>query len=249
MPGNPTRPSLPVGDALTILPDGRRPGRETLTGTSVVIAPIDPASHGGDLYTAACGPAGDQMGAMWTYMSFGPFDDFQAFRAWLAPQSESEDPLVFAIIDKASGTACGMASYLRIVPNWASCEVGSIWYAPTLARSRAATEAMYLMARHVFDDLGYRRYEWKCDTLNAASRRAALRLGFNYEGIFRQHMIYKGRNRDTAWFAMTDQDWGAAKAAFEAWLADGNFDADGRQRRSLTEFRADHKGRLFQNDE
>lgn len=234
------RPPLPVGESLTAMPDGRRPGRGTLTGTSVVIEPIDPARHGSDLYAAACGPDGDQSGDMWTYMSFGPFDDQEAFQAWLAPQDESTDPLVFALVDKASGTAQGMASYLRIASGWASCEVGSIWYAPSLVRSRAATEAMYLMARHVFEDLGYRRYEWKCDSHNAASRRAALRLGFQYEGLFRQHLIYKGRNRDTAWFAMTDQDWGVVKAAFEAWLADSNFDADGRQLRGLAEIRAGH---------
>jgi RimJ/RimL family protein N-acetyltransferase len=227
---------------MAVMPDGRRLGRQTFTGGSVVIEPIDPARHGSDLYAAACGPEGDHSGDMWTYMSFGPFKDFEAFRSWLAPQAESEDPLVFAIIDKASGTARGMASYLRIVPHWASCEIGSIWYAPSLTRSRAATEAMYLMARHVFEGLGYRRYEWKCDALNAASRRAALRLGFQYEGIFRQHMIYKGRNRDTAWFAMTDRDWGAVKAAFEAWLMEGNFDADGRQLRDLAEIRAGYEG-------
>ncbi|NQV59537.1 MAG: GNAT family N-acetyltransferase, partial [Alphaproteobacteria bacterium] len=134
------RPPLPVGESLTIMPNGRRPGRETLTGTSVVIEPIDPARHASDLYAAACGPDGDQSGDMWTYMSFGPFDNFAAFQAWLAPQAESEDPLIFAIVDKASGTARGMASYLRITPHWASCEVGSIWYAPSLVRSRAATE-------------------------------------------------------------------------------------------------------------
>lgn len=242
MPANPKCPHLPVGETLAAMPDGRRPARQALTGTSVVVEPIDPGRHGDELYRAACGPGGDPTGDMWTYMSFGPFDDLTAFRGWLAPQAESEDPLVFAIIDKASGAARGMASYLRIVPLWASCEVGSIWYAPSLTRSRTATEAMYLMARHVFDDLGYRRYEWKCDALNAASRRAALRLGFQYEGTFRQHLIYKGRNRDTAWFAMTDQDWGPANAAFAAWLADGNFDAGGRQLRGLAEFRAGHEG-------
>lgn len=231
-------PELPVGETLATLPDGRQPARQTFTGTSVVIEPIDPARHGGDLYAAACGPDGDLSRDMWTYMSFGPFDTFEAFRNWLAPQAAQDDPLTFAIIDKASGTARGMASYLRIMPHWASCEVGSIWYAPSLARSRAATEAMYLMARHVFEDLGYRRYEWKCDSLNAASRRAALRLGFGYEGIFRQHMIYKGRNRDTAWYAMIDRDWPLAKAAFEAWLRNENFDPDGHQLRGLADIRA-----------
>lgn len=233
-----TSAALPVGETLDALPDGRQPARQRFVGRSVIIEPIDPPRHGDDLYTAACGPDGDANGAMWTYMSFGPFADRHAFQTWLAPQGTSEDPLVFALIDNASGKACGMASYLRITPQLATCEVGSIWYAPALQRSRAATEAMYLMARHVFEDLGYRRYEWKCDSHNAASRRAALRLGFSYEGLFRQHMIYKGRNRDTAWFAMTDQDWPAEKAAFEAWLADENFHGDGSQIRGLAEFRS-----------
>ena len=241
---NAKRPELPVGDTLAALPDGRRPARQTFTGTAVVIEPIDPARHGSDLYRASCGPEGDQSGDMWTYMSFGPFDDQEAFQAWLAPQDESTDPLVFALVDKASGTAQGMASYLRIASGWASCEVGSIWYAPALMRSRAATKAMYLMARHVFEDLDYRRYEWKCDMLNAGSRRAALRLGFSYEGIFRQHMIYKGRNRDTAWYAMTDGDWPLAKEAFEIWLSDKNFDAEGHQLRGLANIRADQNRRL-----
>jgi RimJ/RimL family protein N-acetyltransferase len=219
------------------LPDGRRPERQVFSGNSAVLEPIDPVRHGDDLYDAACGLEGDASGDMWTYMSFGPFADRQAFRSWLAPQEQSQDPLVFALIDRASGKARGMANYLRIAPEWASCEVGSIWYAPTLKQSRAATEAMYLMAAHVFDDLGYRRYEWKCDSHNAASRRAALRLGFSYEGLFRQHMIYKGRNRDTTWYAMTDRNWPAVKAAFEAWLGDDNFDADGRQQRALAEIR------------
>ncbi len=228
---------MKVGARLTTLPDGRRPRRAALQGRTIAVEPIDPARHGDDLYHAACGPEGDPTGGMWTYMSFGPFKDAAEFRTWLAPRDESEDPLVFAIIDRASGTARGMASYLRIAPQWASCEVGSIWFAPSLKRSRMASEAMYLMARHVMEDLGYRRYEWKCDALNAASRRAALRYGFSYEGLFRQHMIYKGRNRDTAWFAMTDQDWPKVKAAFETWLADDNFDGQGRQLRGLKEIR------------
>ena len=230
--------NLRVGTTLTKIPDGRSPVRGVLSGKSVRLEPIDPARHGKDLYTAACGPDGDPTNRMWTYMSFGPIADAAAFAAWLAPQGESDDPMVFALVDTDSGQARGMASYLRIAPQWACCEVGSIWYAPALKRSRAATEAMYLMARHVFEDLGYRRYEWKCDKFNEASRRAALRLGFQYEGLFRQHMIYKGRNRDTTWFAMIDQDWPAVKTAFETWLSDDNFDADGGQIRSLADIRS-----------
>ena len=228
---------MQVGESLSAPPDGRRPRRVAMPGRSVTVEPIDPARHGDDLYNFACGPEGDPTGEMWTYLSFGPFQDREEFDTWLAPQDESEDRLIFAIIDQASGTARGMASYLRIAPQWASCEVGSIWFAPSLKRSRMASEAMYLMAHHVMEDLGYRRYEWKCDALNEASRRAALRYGFHYEGLFRQHMIYKGRNRDTAWFAMTDQDWPGVKAAFETWLADENFDQQGRQLRGLADIR------------
>jgi len=170
-------------------------------------------------------------------MSFGPFKNKAEFQKWLKPQDQKDDPLVFAMISQTDGRALGMASYLRIVPQWATCEVGSIWFSPALQHTPMATEAMYLMAFHVFEELGYRRYEWKCDSLNVASRRAALRLGFKYEGLFRQHMIYKGRNRDTSWFSMTNTDWPIAKAALEAWLSEGNFDATGQQRLRLGEIR------------
>ncbi|MBT3534310.1 MAG: GNAT family N-acetyltransferase [Rhodospirillaceae bacterium] len=226
-----------IGEPVATLPDGRRPARAAMRGRSVIVEPIDPARHGDDLYTAACGPEGDHTNEMWTYLSNDPFVDQSAFQTWLAPQSESEDPLVFAIVDKATGTARGMASFMRITPQWATCEVGAIWFAPSLKRSPMASEAMYLMARHVFEDLNYRRYEWKCDSLNEPSRRAALRFGFSYEGLFRQHVVYKGRNRDTTWYAMIDQDWPQVKAAFEAWLAEENFDEDGRQLRGLAEIR------------
>jgi RimJ/RimL family protein N-acetyltransferase len=228
---------MKTGEPLDILPDGRTPARSPLIGRGVIVEPIDPGRHGPDLYLAACGPDGDLSGDMWTYLISGPFTDEASFNAWLAPQGETDDPLVFALIEQASGQARGMASFMRVVPHWATCEVGAIWFAPSLKRSRAASEAMYLMARHVFEDLNYRRYEWKCDSLNEASRRAAMRFGFHYEGLFRQHVIYKGRNRDTAWFAMTDQDWPHVKGAFEAWLADDNFDTDGRQSRGLAEIR------------
>ena len=145
-----------------------------------------------------------------------------------------DDPLFFAIIEQASGKASGMASYLNIVPDMGCIEIGHIWFAPPLQKTRAATEAIFLMMRHVFDDLGYRRLEWKCNALNEASMRAARRFGFTYEGTFRQHMVVKGRNRDTAWFALLDREWPAVRAAFERWLAPENFDGQGRQRMSLT---------------
>ena len=228
---------MKIGPPQRIFLENRRPIPKVMTGRLVKVMPIDPEQHSDDLYNASCGPAGDTTGRMWTYMTFGPFKDKAEFLNWLAPQNQKDDPLVFTIVSKTKGKALGMASYLRIVPEWGTCEIGSIWFSPTLQRTPMATEAMYLMAFYVFEVLGYRRYEWKCDSLNDASRRAALRLGFKYEGLFRQHMIYKGRNRDTIWFAMTDTDWPIAKAAFEAWLSEENFDAKGQQRLGLGEIR------------
>ena len=171
---------------------------------------------------------------MWQYLFEGPFADRAAFEVHLKRIAASEDPLFFAILDNASGSALGYASYMRIEPVHRVIEVGSILYTPRLQQTTLATEAMYLMARHVFEDLGYRRYEWKCNALNAPSRRAALRFGFTFEGIFRQHMIVKGRNRDTAWFSMLDSEWPARKANFERWLDPSNFGVDGRQKVALS---------------
>jgi RimJ/RimL family protein N-acetyltransferase len=171
---------------------------------------------------------------LWLYLFEGPFPDRAAFDAHLRRMAASEDPLFFAILDRASGPAVGYAAYMRIEPVHRVIEVGSILYTPQLQQTALATEAMYLMARHVFEDLRYRRYEWKCNALNAPSRRAALRFGFTFEGIFRQHMIVKGRNRDTAWFSMLDSEWPARKESFERWLDAANFGADGRQKISLS---------------
>lgn len=167
-------------------------------------------------------------------MADGPYRDYETFEAAIRKKAESEDPLFFAIVDPRSGGALGYASFLRIEPNHRVIEVGSIVYSPALQRTPGATEAMYLMSRYVFEQLGYRRYEWKCHALNERSRRAALRLGFQFEGIFRQHMIVKGRNRDTAWFSMLDREWPERKQNFERWLAPENFDAHGRQQVSLS---------------
>src|SRR3954452_14989765 len=169
---------------------------------------------------------------IWTYMSYGPLPDFAAFSAWLAGRVKLEDPYSYAIIDR-SGQALGIATLMEIRPAMRVIEVGNIVYAPALQRTPLATEAQYLMARHAFETLGYRRYEWKCNALNAPSRGAALRLGFTLEGILRNHMIVKGRSRDTAWYAMFEEDWPARRAAFERWLARSNFDAEGRQRVKL----------------
>jgi RimJ/RimL family protein N-acetyltransferase len=170
----------------------------------------------------------------WTYLPYGPFATEAEYRAWVHASALGDDPLFYALIDPASGKAVGVASYLRIDPTVGSIEVGHIHYAPALQRSPAATESMYLLMRRAFE-LGYRRYEWKCDALNLPSRRAAQRLGLSYEGVFRQATIYKGRNRDTAWYAGIDREWPALQRAFEAWLDPSNFDEAGRQRVALSD--------------
>jgi len=208
------------------------PPRTAMQGRTCRIEPIDPDAHAADLFDA--NSAADD--GLWTYMAYGPFDSSGVYRAWMESACMGDDPLFHAIVDTATGEAMGVASYLRIEPAVGVIEVGNICYAPALQKTVAATESMYLMMRRVFDELGYRRYEWKCDALNAPSRAAALRLGFQYEGIFRQATMYKGRNRDTAWFAITDKDWPALKAGFEAWIDSENFDADGHQRQSLSAF-------------
>lgn len=169
---------------------------------------------------------------MWTYLGYGPFASLADYQAWMQIACMGDDPLFFTIMDRASNKPLGLASYLRIDPRSGSIEVGHLAYSPLLKRTAAATEAMYLMMARAFD-LGYRRYEWKCDSLNAPSRSAALRLGFTFEGIFRQATVVKGRNRDTAWFAIIDKDWPAIREAFVRWLSPDNFDAAGRQCTSL----------------
>jgi RimJ/RimL family protein N-acetyltransferase len=209
------------------------PPRTVMQGRTCRIEPIDPERHGAELFEAN---GADVEGGMWTYMNHGPFDALADYRAWMEASCLGDDPLFHAVIDEADGKAKGLAAYLRIEPAVGVIEVGSIAYAPALQRTVIATEVMFLMMRRVFDELGYRRYEWKCDALNAPSRAAALRLGFKFEGVFEQATMYKGRNRDTAWYAITDQRWTAIKAAFEAWLALENFDAAGQQVESLGAF-------------
>jgi RimJ/RimL family protein N-acetyltransferase len=209
----------------------RTPQPITLQGRFVTLVPLDPAAHAVALYEASHGPEREDL---WRYLFDGPYPDQAIFEARLKQMAGSRDPLFFTILDNATRKPVGYASYLRIEPAHRCIEVGSILFTPALQRTPGATEAMYLMARHVFDDLGYRRYEWKCNALNEPSRQAALRLGFTFEGIFRQHMIIKGRNRDTAWFSMLDSEWPARKASFERWLSPENFDAQGRQKQSLS---------------
>ena len=211
-----------------------RPPRSAMEGRFSRVEPIDPARHAADLHAAYLL---DNDGRNWTYLPYGPFAHFEEYRDWLERAATSDDPLVHCIIESRSNRAVGVASFMRIDPSAGVIEVGGINYAPPLQRTPAATEAMYLMMRRVFDELGYRRYEWKCDSLNAPSRAAALRLGFHYEGMFRQATVYKARNRDTCWFSILDSEWPALKAAFERWLDPGNFHAAGRQRQSLSTFR------------
>jgi RimJ/RimL family protein N-acetyltransferase len=222
---------LPIGARVADPSPAPSPQRTTLAGRYVTVTPLDPVAHAESLYAATSGPENERL---WLYLFDGPFANRADFDAYLTHIAQSENRLYYAILDAATRAAIGHACYLRIEPAHRCIEVGGILYAPSLQRTPGATEAMYLMARHVFEDLGYRRYEWKCHALNAPSRRAALRLGFTYEGVFRQHMIMKGRNRDTAWFSMLDSEWPARKAAFEQWLDLGNFDADGRQKTSLS---------------
>lgn len=223
---------LPIGPAVDVTP-ATRPPRTPLIGRHVSVVPFEIAAHGEALFVATHGP---EREALWLYLGDGPFADRASFDTYLARWLNRDDPVLYAIVDHASGHAVGHAAYMRIEPGHKVIEVGNVLFAPTLARTAAATEAMVLMARHVFEDLGYRRYEWKCNALNAPSRRAALRLGFTFEGVFRRHMIQKGRSRDTAWFAMLAEEWPARRAAYAAWLSPENFDAAGRQRRDLGHF-------------
>jgi RimJ/RimL family protein N-acetyltransferase len=207
-----------------------RPTRVTLAGRHVRIVPVDPVAHADALYAGSHGPGREDL---WRYLFTGPYPDAAQFRAYLEQRAASEDPLFFTILD-AAGAPVGYASLMRIEPAHRVIEIGNILYLPLLQRTAGATEAMYLFARYVFEDLGYRRYEWKCDSRNEPSRRAALRLGFTFEGVFRQHMIVKGQNRDTAWYSMLDGEWSARREAFEKWLDPANFSPDGRQRSSLS---------------
>ena len=208
----------------------RLPGNAPLEGRLVRCAALDPDAHWRDLW-AAFGGSGSV--AIWDYMPIGPFADQAAFLDGMRWIASRPDWVPFAILDSATDRAFGTASYMRIDAANGSAEVGCIVYGAGLKRQPGATEAMMLMARRIFEELGYRRYEWKCDARNTPSRRAAERLGFTYEGTFRQHMVVKGRNRDTAWFAMTDAEWPAIRTGMERWLARTNFDPEGRQRETL----------------
>ena len=227
-------PPQAIGPIVNLGP-AKRPARVTLSGRRVTLVPLDAEAHADALFPLANGGERDRV---WTYLGDGPYADPQAFKASLAAKAKSEDPLFFAVIDNASGSPVGYQTLMRIDAANRVIEIGNVLYTPTMQRTIGATEAQYLFAAYVFDTLGYRRYEWKCNDLNGPSKRAAARLGFAFEGVFRQHLIVKGRNRDTAWFSMLDREWPARKRAFEAWLAPENFDDEGRQRRSLGQLRA-----------
>ena len=209
------------------------PARQVLQGRYVRLEPLDPARHGDSLYEASSGPGAEDR---FRYLFDSPPESREAFELWLGRAASTEDPLFFAIIDEATGRAEGRMAFMRIDQGHGVIETGSILFGPRLARTRGATEAVYLQARHAFEDLGYRRFEWKCDARNAPSRRAAERLGFTFEGVFRQHMVVKGQSRDTAWYAMLDGEWPARRQAFERWLSPDNFDTEVRQRVSLSAF-------------
>jgi RimJ/RimL family protein N-acetyltransferase len=204
-----------------------------MAGRLCRLEPLEAGQHTEALFEAH---ALDAEGRNWTYLPYGPFASLEALASVVRSFEASEDPLFFAVIDLATERAVGWASYLRLNPEMGSIEVGHLAYSPLLQRTPAATEAMYLMMRRAFDELGYRRYEWKCNSLNAPSWSAAERLGFIYEGTFRQAWVQKGRNRDQAWFSIIDREWPAVRSALERWLDPSNFDATGAQRRRLAEF-------------
>jgi RimJ/RimL family protein N-acetyltransferase len=220
----------PVGPALAGWTPPSRPSRITLEGAYCQVEPLDPERHAAELH-AANSEAPD--GRLWTYLSQEPFAALEPYQAWMRHAAAGDDPLFCAVRDRRDGRAAGLFAYMRIDPAVGSIELGHVNFSPRLQRTRVATEALFLMLAHAFETLGYRRFEWKCDSLNAPSRAAALRLGFTFEGIFRQATVYKGRSRDTAWFSIIDGEWPALAAAYRAWLAPDNFDQEGRQRVSL----------------
>ncbi|QEE38061.1 MULTISPECIES: GNAT family protein [unclassified Methylobacterium] len=224
----------PIGPDLPDWTPRPRPPRTPMEGRTCRVVPLDAEAHAAGLF-AAYSAAPDVRG--WTYLPDEMPESEAAFRARLDARAASEDPLFHAVLDRATGAPLGITAYLRIDPGNGVIEVGHLHFGPSLQRSPASTEAMALMVARAFDDLGYRRYEWKCDSLNAPSRAAALRLGFTFEGLFRNAVVVKGRSRDTAWFSITDAEWPRIRAGFAAWLDPANFDAEGRQRRGLAELR------------
>ncbi len=235
MPEHRNHLGQPVGAPVAGWSPRPRPPRTAIAGRFCTVEPLDPERHAAQLFAAY---AEDREGRMWTYLPRGPYASPDEYRSFAETACQNDDPLVHTILDNTSGEAVGTASYMRIEPSVGVIEIGSITYSPRLQRRPAATEAMYLMMRRVFDELGYRRYEWKCDSLNQPSRAAAARLGFRYEGLFRQASITRGGNRDTTWFSVIDSEWPALRTAFERWLDPANFATDGTQRHSLASLRS-----------
>lgn len=221
----------PIGFPVESWKSCAHPQGSVMEGRLCRLEPIDIAAHARDLFEAFLLDANHHN---WTYLPYGPFDQFEDFKKWLEATCRSDDPCFYSVIDLSNGKAIGVASYLRITPNVGVIEVGHIHFSPAMQGSAMSTETMYLMMSRIFDDLGYRRYEWKCDSLNIPSCRAAERLGFLFEGIFRQATLYKNRNRDTAWYSMLDSEWPVIKSVFENWLKEANFDPDGNQKTSLS---------------
>jgi RimJ/RimL family protein N-acetyltransferase len=217
------------------------PARVAHTGSYCRLEPLDPARHGEQLFAASMAPGAE---ARFRYLFTEP-QQRAAFDAWLSEAASLNDPMFFAVIDRKSGRCEGRQSLMRITPEHGVIEIGNILWGPAVTRTRVATEALFLCARYVFEQLGYRRFEWKCDARNLPSRNAALRFGFTFEGIFRQHMVVKGENRDTAWFAMTDGEWPALRAAYESWLAPANFDENGLQQEKLEAIREKKAGSVL----
>lgn len=230
----------PIGPAVSLSQPAPLPSPVTLSGSAVTLTPLLP-EHADALYDIV---KGEENKHLFTYLADPPYASLEDFRAAVLTKSESKDPLFFAIIDNNSSTPIGWATLMRIDSKNRVVEVGNILFSPRLQRTKAATEAMYLLAKYVFEDLQYRRCEWKCDNLNGPSKRAAIRFGFTFEGLFRKHMVYKSRSRDTCWFSMTDEDWSerGIKKGFEAWLEDDNFDLEGKQKMRLEEVRGAMEG-------
>ena len=221
----------PVGAIVDPLPVGNVPDMRPLHGRWIRLDHVSAAKHAADLYESFDGK--DLKGRIWTYLGYGPFASLEEFTEWVKSREAARDPWFYAFVRRDTGKAVGMGAFMRNDASNGVIEIGHIWMSPALQQTREATEGIFLMMRHCFDDLGVRRLEWKCDSLNAPSRKAADRFGFTFEGIFRQHYIIKGRNRDTAWYAMLDTEWPKARTAFEAWLRDDNFDANGQQKAKL----------------
>ncbi|CUH53142.1 GNAT family N-acetyltransferase [Shimia marina] len=219
----------PLGFAVPNWQAPPRPSGDILDGRYVRLEPLNAEAHAALLFRAY-----QDADWVWDYMPYGPFHSAAQYHRWVRETVANPDHFFYVIFDKTKGRFAGVASFLRIAPEAGSIEVGNINFAPVLQGTPAATEAMFLMMQWAFE-AGYRRYEWKCDALNAPSRRAAQRLGFSYEGVFRQALVYKGRNRDTAWFAVIDKDWPALRSAFDVWLSPGNFDDAGQQRERLSD--------------